>query len=105
MTDRQWLDVCAETDFLETDRREWTGPDGEEVIVIRKDRQYFALSNQCTHAQALMIGATIDGYEIECPLHGARFDIRSGRVTAPPATTSLKCYPVRVADGRVWIRI
>ena len=105
MTDTPWLDVCAETDFDSVDRREVTGPDGEEIIVIRKDRQYHAVSNLCTHAQALMSGAIIDGYEIECPLHGARFDIRSGRVTAPPATAPLKRYAVRVADGRVWVRI
>lgn len=105
MTDSTWLDVCAETDFDFTDRKEVTGPDGEEIIVIRKDRQYYAVSNLCTHAQALMSGALIDGYHIECPLHGARFDIRSGRVTAPPATESLKRYAVQVSNGRVRVKL
>jgi 3-phenylpropionate/trans-cinnamate dioxygenase ferredoxin subunit len=46
----------------------------------------------------------IEGHEIECPRHGARFDIRSGEVLCPPAYTPTAKFPMQIADGAVWTR-
>lgn len=58
-------------------------------------------SDVCTHAYALLSDGWLDGYEIECPLHGARFDVRTGAALTSPAETALATYPVRVAGDAV----
>src|SRR5207244_12349825 len=65
----------------------------------------YATDNICTHAYAGLSDGWLDGEVIECPLHAARFDIRSGKVLDPPATEDLKTYPVRIVDGEIQVRL
>ena len=60
--------------------------------------EFFALDDICTHAYASMADGYIEGDCIECPLHGAQFNIRTGKAETPPATEDLKSYEVTV-DG------
>ncbi|MBI4236671.1 MAG: non-heme iron oxygenase ferredoxin subunit, partial [Chloroflexi bacterium] len=63
----------------------------------------YAISNLCTHdAGSLAEGETF-GYVIECPRHGSRFDIRTGRVLSPPAAEDIRVFPVRVVDGAIQV--
>lgn len=103
-TDGGWLDAGAVTDYEAADRRVLRAADGSEIAVYRVGDEFFAVSNLCTHARAALTDGPREGYEVECPLHGARFDIRTGRVVTPPASRPLRCYEVRVADGRVRVR-
>lgn len=74
------------------------------VAIYRVDGDFFATADTCTHEQwSLGEDGDLDGYEVVCCLHMARFDVRTGAVTALPATTPLATYPVRVEDGDVWI--
>jgi naphthalene 1,2-dioxygenase system ferredoxin subunit len=47
----------------------------------------------------------LDGELIECPLHAARFDVRTGKVLDPPATEDLKTYPVRIVDDEIQVKL
>ena len=58
------------------------------------DGEIFATDNICTHAYAKLSDGWIERGEIECPLHAGRFDIRTGKATAPPCADDLKTYPV-----------
>lgn len=79
--------------------------DGTEVCLIRVGNEVFAVHNRCTHAEfALSDSDMVDDYVIECGLHGAQFDIRTGEVLDLPATEPLPCFQVRVEDGEVWVR-
>lgn len=99
-----WMDAGAVADYAASDRRVVRAADGREIAVFRVGAEFFAVANNCTHARAALSDGPLEGYEVECPLHGARFDIRSGRVVTPPASRPLRCYEVRIAGGRVWIR-
>lgn len=77
--------------------------DFDRVAVVNLDGEFYAVSDICTHEHAyLSEGEIVDG-AIECPLHGSRFDIRTGRVLALPAVVPLKTYPVKVEDGEIYV--
>src|SRR4028118_1043416 len=80
---------------------------GAEIAIARCEGEIYAFSNICTHALAYLSEGDldVDDCTIECPLHGARFDITTGRVRAFPATVPLKTYGVRVVDGQVELAI
>lgn len=92
---------------------------GEKVVVYRLEDGLFATQSSCTHVFAnLSKGQIVEGHQVQCPLHRARFDIRTGCVMAwanfPPGIQllnalrgekALKTYPVKVEDGRVMIDV
>jgi naphthalene 1,2-dioxygenase ferredoxin component len=77
---------------------------GHSVALYAVDSEIFATDNICTHAYACLSDGWLDGEVIECPLHAARFDIRTGKVLDPPATEDLKTYPVQVVGDEIQIR-
>ena len=80
--------------------------DGVAVIVARaQDGQYHAVQRLCSHAALPLDGGRIRGTSIVCPHHGARFDLKSGRVLGPPAFAAIAAYPVRERAGQVevWV--
>ena len=73
------------------------------IAVYRLDDGYYAIEDTCTHDGGPLAEGTIEGEVIECPRHGARFDIRSGAVLSMPATSPVTTYPVRVAGGEIQV--
>jgi naphthalene 1,2-dioxygenase system ferredoxin subunit len=78
---------------------------GHSIALYDVDGNLFATDNICTHAYARLSDGWLDGELIECPLHAARFDVRTGKVLDPPATVDLKTYPVRVADDEIQVKL
>ena len=72
--------------------------DDRMVAVVNLDGTFYAIDNICTHAYAELCDGMIFGDRIQCPLHGAQFNIRTGAAETPPAYEPLKAYPVRVTD-------
>ncbi|WP_315834318.1 non-heme iron oxygenase ferredoxin subunit [Bradyrhizobium prioriisuperbiae] len=72
-----------------------------EIAVYLVDGTYYATSNICTHEQALLTDGFLEGCEIECPLHGARFDIKTGEVLSSPAETDLETFRTRVVGDHI----
>lgn len=71
-----------------------------KVLICNLDGELFGVDNECTHARVLLTSAMLIGSEIECPVHGARFDVRSGIVMCPPARRGLRTFNVeRVVGG------
>ena len=68
--------------------------DGKPVCVARVGEEVFAVANICTHAYAELSDGEQDGFTIECWLHGAQFDLRTGGVLTLPATEALETYAV-----------
>src|SRR5690625_2591058 len=96
----QWLDVCAVGDIEPGDfKTVWI--DDIEVAIINVDGQFHAIEDMCNHDGGELTGGCIDGNEIECPRHGARFNIATGEVLAPPAYENVDTYQTRVHEGRV----
>jgi naphthalene 1,2-dioxygenase system ferredoxin subunit len=78
---------------------------GHSIALYDVDGNIFATDNICTHAYARLSDGWLDGELIECPLHAARFDVRTGKVLDPPATVDLKTYPVRVVDDEIQVKL
>ena len=93
----------ATTSDLDEDEAMQVVVEGKELALINLDGELFALDDICTHAYASMSDGYIEGNCIECPLHGAQFDIRTGKAETPPATEDLVSYKVKVEDGDVFI--
>lgn len=95
-----WIPVCPIVEFpVRTCRR--VDAHGDDVLVVNLDGEYFAVDNVCSHDYAELSEGEIEGDEVVCPLHGARFDLRTGEVTAPPAYEALRTYATRVNGGVV----
>ncbi len=89
-------------------------PDGERlfveigskpIVIFSLNGEYFATSDECSHDGGPIGDGEIEGYEIICPRHGARFDIRTGKATRFPAVEAIDQYPVRIVDGNIEIGI
>jgi naphthalene 1,2-dioxygenase system ferredoxin subunit len=79
--------------------------EGRSIALYATDVGLFATDNICTHAYACLSDGWLDGEVIECPLHAARFDIRTGKVLDPPATDDLKTYQVRLVGDEIQVRL
>ncbi len=78
--------------------------EGVAIAVFNLAGAFCAIEDVCTHdGSEIACGRVIDG-DIECPRHGARFDLKTGEVTAPPAYEPVATFPVRVVDGVVQVR-
>jgi nitrite reductase/ring-hydroxylating ferredoxin subunit len=73
----------------------------EEVVLCRVGNEVFVLHNWCTHADARLSEGSLEGYELRCPLHEARFDVRSGQALCAPADTDVRAFPVRVVGSEI----
>jgi len=102
--DPPFVDVGA-SDEVPPGRQRAVEAAGRQLLVCNVGGELYAVSNRCTHAAWPMDGDRLDGWEIVCGLHGARFDVRDGSPTAGPARKPLACYPLRVRDGRIEVRV
>jgi nitrite reductase/ring-hydroxylating ferredoxin subunit len=73
------------------------------IALFNLDGEFYATEGYCTHAFASLAEGTVIGEQIECPLHFARFSIKTGKVLSEPATEDLKTYPVRVENGEIFV--
>ena len=75
--------------------------DGVAVCLTRVDDEVFAVEDTCTHSEASLSEGEVSGTKIECWLHGAEFDLRTGEALTPPATSALKTFNVEVNGNQV----
>ena len=78
--------------------------DGAQVAVFNLDGQYYAIEDVCTHDGGQLTGGSVEGAEIICPRHGARFCIRTGAALTAPAYEATATFPVRIENGEVQLR-
>jgi 3-phenylpropionate/trans-cinnamate dioxygenase ferredoxin component len=74
------------------------------VAVARSGAEFFAIEDVCTHDGAELTGGAIEGAEIVCPRHGARFCLRTGEALSPPAYEPVRVFATKIDDGHLWVR-
>jgi 3-phenylpropionate/trans-cinnamate dioxygenase ferredoxin subunit len=80
--------------------------EGAEIAVVHgEDGEYYAIYDECSHAEIPLSEGEVDGHTLECWLHGSRFDLRTGEPTGLPATEPVPVYPVEVRDGDVYLSL
>jgi nitrite reductase/ring-hydroxylating ferredoxin subunit/uncharacterized membrane protein len=99
----RWVAVMDETD-LPDDTPTGVEVEGRRVLLCRSNGELHALDNLCTHAGALLSRGVILDCVITCPLHGSRFDLRSGQIVRGPAHHPQPVLPARIRNGRIEVR-
>lgn len=97
-----WYKAAAVTDF---GARDVIGKDvnGVEVALYKLDDGYYATNNICTHQHAFMSDGYIENGCVECPLHQAIFDIKTGAVLEGPTKLPLATYPLKIDGDSIFI--
>ncbi len=99
-----WHTVIEQSELANGQRAFYDLDDGTRVAVFNLNGDYAAIESMCTHAMFELDDAPIEGDNIICPLHGAQFCIKTGKVCSAPAYEDLKTYPVRVFEGHIQIQ-
>ena len=98
-----WVAVCPASELPPGTHRV-VDVDGARIAVFNLEGRYYAIEDVCTHDGGILTGGLVEGDQIVCPRHGARFSIRTGQALAPPAFEPTAVFPVRVSDGEVEVR-
>jgi len=98
-----WIDVAPQNEFLPGTWRS-LDVDGTLVAVFNLDGEYYAIEDVCTHDGGILTGGALEGEQIVCPRHGARFSIKTGKVLGPPAYEDVATFPLRVEGGMIQVR-
>ena len=77
---------------------------GEKVCIINTEGNYYAIGNVCTHVGGPLDEGILEGYDVECPWHGSKFDVRSGEPKKPPAMQAAPKYEVKVEGNNLLVR-
>ena len=77
--------------------------DDVPIAVFHIDGRYYAMEDVCTHDGGPVAEGPLEGTAIECPRHGAKFDVRTGAVLAPPAVTPVPTYEVRLEGNEIQV--
>lgn len=104
MTELTYYPICS-TEDLPAGERLFIDLDDEPVVIFNIAGDYYAIADVCTHDMGSLGEGEVEGHQIICPRHGARFDIRTGDVLTLPAVKGVPSYPVRVVDGMVEIGV
>ncbi len=100
----EFVEVCSVED-LPAGERLFVDIDNLPVVVFQVAGKYFAVADVCSHDDNPLGDGDLDGFEVSCPRHGARFDIRNGKACMLPAVENIPAYPVRVTAGKIEIGI
>jgi 3-phenylpropionate/trans-cinnamate dioxygenase ferredoxin subunit len=99
----KWIRVCARSELLPGEHRVvWDGD--VAIAAFNIDGELYAVEDVCTHDGGDLATGDLHGYEIECPRHGARFDVRSGAVLCPPAYEPIAKFPVKIEGDSIFTR-
>jgi nitrite reductase/ring-hydroxylating ferredoxin subunit len=101
-----FVKVCGRKDVPDGQGRRFILP-GREVVVFNCKGRLFANDGTCTHALSGLEEGTVDRVRctVECPLHGAEFDLATGEALIPPAVLAIKVYPTRLEGDDVLVDV
>ena len=77
---------------------------GQNICVANVEGKYYAIGSICTHEGGPLADGSLEGYEVECPWHNSKFDVRTGEVTSPPASEPEPAYEVKVEGNSILIK-
>lgn len=101
---RTFVKVARESEIAEGEARDYS-IEGTGILLCRVDGKIYAIEDICTHDDGPLGLGELDGCEIECPRHGARFDVRTGEVRRMPAIAPIASFPVRIEEGDVLVEL
>ncbi len=94
---------AAEIDELKPGTIKRITADGDAMLLCNVAGEYYAVSDMCSHEDFSLSYGCLKGYDIECSLHGARFDVRTGEPTMEPGDAAIATYPIVFQDQSILI--
>lgn len=100
-----WVEVCRAGEVPEGQVKVFE-VQGHRIALCHTDRQnFYAIQDVCTHDNGPLGEGELFGNVIECPRHGARFDVKTGKVLALPAVTPIQTYPVKMEEEKIKVEL
>jgi glycine betaine catabolism B len=103
LSEGNFIKVADAKDILPSQMKE-VEVDGQKVIIVNIDSKYYAIGSICTHEGGPLADGILSGYEVECPWHGSKFDVRTGDVISPPANEPEPSYEIKVDGNQILIK-
>lgn len=100
----EFIQIAGVTELEDGDRL-FIELDDQAIILLAVDGDYYAVRDVCTHDDGPLGEGDLDGCQLICPRHGARFDIRTGEALTLPAVVDVPVFPVRVVEGIIEVGI
>ncbi len=100
----KFVEVCT-TDAIPTDEAVKIDHGGTAIAVFNTVDGFFAVDGQCTHGEWSLCEGYIEHDVVECPLHGAKFCLRTGEVLAAPATRPLHVFPIKIENDLIFVDV
>src|ERR671926_1771766 len=94
----------ADTKDIQPSQMKEVEVNGEKICVANAEGKYYAIGNVCTHLGGPLAQGKLEGYEVQCPWHGSRFDIRTGKVVRPPAMRSEPTYELKTENDNILLK-
>jgi nitrite reductase/ring-hydroxylating ferredoxin subunit len=102
MSDR-FVPVASVTELVPGQMR-WVAVDSERLVLANVDGVVYALRDVCGHKNAPLSRGKLSGHVIECPLHFAQFDVRTGELLSGPVSAPVPIYEVRVDGNTIYVK-
>jgi 3-phenylpropionate/trans-cinnamate dioxygenase ferredoxin component len=97
---QRWVGLCEAAEVIRHGRAVHE-VEGRYIAVYHVAGSFYAIADECTHDGGSLEGAEVEGLEVICPRHGARFCLRTGAALSPPAYAPVAAYPVRTSGDRL----
>lgn len=104
MSESRWVEAGDEASFPRGQVRVVEAGERSVALCRNESGEFYAVEDVCTHDDGPLGEGELDGFAIECPRHGARFDIRTGEVLQMPAVVPIRTYPVKVENGKIFVQ-
>lgn len=98
----QWIQIADESEIAPGEALR-VEIDGVPIAIWNVDGEFYATSDTCSHEESSLSEGDLWGEVVECPLHGAQFDVRTGEVLSLPALFPIATYPVKVENGLIYV--
>lgn len=96
---------ALKTSELAPGEMRWVGVDRRRLLVANVEGRFYALDDICGHQRVPLSTGTLEGHIVECPLHFARYDVRTGRLLDGPVAENVAAYEVRVEGDTVFVKV
>jgi nitrite reductase/ring-hydroxylating ferredoxin subunit len=99
-----FIKVCTKGDISMNSAKSFV-INGKRIAVFNAGGAFYCISSVCTHAGGLLEEGLVENEEVECPLHGSRFSLKTGAVTYPPAEQAVEKFELKLQGNDVLVKI
>lgn len=90
---------------LENNQSTVVNVNDKEIAVFNVEGEFFAIDDRCSHADESLSEGEVYDCKVECPAHGAEFDLKTGEALTPPASKSVSCYQISTDESSIYIEV